>query len=63
MNTRSDKRIILLVDDQAANIQVPHNILKDSYALKIATSGPRRWILRKYCSNLTSCSWTSGCRK
>ena len=39
MNTSSDKRIILLVDDQPANIQAAHNILKDTYTIRIATSG------------------------
>ena len=41
METNSDKRIILLVDDKPANIQVAHNILKDTYTIKIATAGPR----------------------
>ena len=41
MNTNSDKRIILLVDDKPANIQVAHNILKDTYTIKIATSGAK----------------------
>ena len=43
----SDKRIILLVDDAPANIQVAHNILKDTYIIKIATSGARALDLAK----------------
>jgi PAS domain S-box-containing protein len=37
----SDKRIILLVDDSPFDIETAHNILKDTYILKIATSGAR----------------------
>ena len=47
MNTNSDKRTILLVDDKPANIQVAHNILKDTYTIKIATSGAKALILAK----------------
>ena len=45
--TDSDKRIILLVDDTPANIQAAHNILKDTYIIKIATSGARALDLAK----------------
>ena len=47
MKTNSDKRIILLVDDKPANIQVAHNILKDTYIIKIATSGAKALDLAK----------------
>ena len=47
VNTNPDKRIILLVDDKPANIQVAHNILKDTYTIKIATSGARALDLAK----------------
>jgi CheY-like chemotaxis protein len=47
VKTNSDKRIILLVDDKPANIQVAHNILKDTYTIKIATSGARALDLAK----------------
>jgi serine phosphatase RsbU (regulator of sigma subunit)/CheY-like chemotaxis protein len=47
MNHESDKRIILLVDDKPANIQVAHNILKDTYTIKIATSGAKALDLAK----------------
>ena len=35
MKTNTDKRIILLVDDTPANIQMAHNILKDTYTTRI----------------------------
>ena len=47
VRTSSDKRIILLVDDTPANIQVAHNILKDTYIIKIATSGAKALDLAK----------------
>ena len=47
MKTNSDKRIILVVDDKPANIQVAHNILKDTYIIKIATSGAKALDLAK----------------
>jgi CheY-like chemotaxis protein len=37
----SEKRVILLVDDKPANIQVAHNVLKDTYIIKVATSGAK----------------------
>ena len=47
VKTDSDKRIILLVDDAPADIQAAHNILKDTYIIKIATSGARALDLSK----------------
>src|SRR5947208_2518539 len=47
MNNESDKRIILIVDDNPANIQVANNILKDAYIIKIATSGASALNLAK----------------
>jgi len=47
MNTNSDKRIILIVDDTPANIQMAHNILKDTYTIKIATNGANALGLAK----------------
>ena len=47
VKTNSDKQIILVVDDMPANIQVAHNILKDTYIIKIATSGARALDLAK----------------
>jgi hypothetical protein len=39
--------IILLVDDTPADIQVAHNILRDTYNIKIATSGAKALELAK----------------
>jgi adenylate cyclase len=36
-----EKRLILLVDDAPANIQVAHAILKDTYKTRVATSGAK----------------------
>ena len=47
MTTNSDKQIILVVDDMPANIEVAHNTLKDTYIVKIATSGARALNLAK----------------
>jgi adenylate cyclase len=47
MKTNTEKRIILLVDDTPANIQMAHNILKDTYTIKIATSGAKALGLAK----------------
>ena len=42
-----NKKLVLLVDDTPANIQVVHNILKDSYTIRIATNGTRALDLAK----------------
>ena len=42
-----DKKLILLVDDTPASIQVIHNILKDSYTTRIATNGAKALELAK----------------
>jgi class 3 adenylate cyclase len=47
VKTNSDRQIILVVDDQAANIEVAHNTLKDTYIIKIATSGARALDIAK----------------
>jgi adenylate cyclase len=39
MDTIEDKKLILLVDDAPANIQVAREILKDTYKTRVATSG------------------------
>jgi CheY-like chemotaxis protein len=41
MNVTGEKKLILLVDDAPANIQVAHAILKDTYKTRIATSGAK----------------------
>ena len=43
----TDKKLILLVDDNPANIQVVHNILKNSCTTRIATNGARALDLAK----------------
>jgi adenylate cyclase len=43
----TDKKLILLVDDTPANIQVVHNILKNSYTTRIATNGAKALELAK----------------
>jgi len=35
-----EKKLILLVDDAPANIQVAREILKDTYKTRVATTGP-----------------------
>lgn len=47
MKPNTDKKTILLVDDKPANIHTAHNILKDTYSIKIATSGARAIDLAK----------------
>jgi len=43
----TDKKLVLLVDDTPANIQVVRDILKDSYNTRIATNGARALELAK----------------
>jgi adenylate cyclase len=47
MKNNSDKQTILVVDDTLANIEVAHNTLKDTYIVKVATSGTRALDLAK----------------
>ncbi len=47
MNPVPEKKLILLVDDAPANIQVAHAILKDQYRTRIATSGAKALELVK----------------
>ena len=37
MTNNDEKKLILLVDDAPANIQVAREILKDSYKIRVAT--------------------------
>jgi phosphoserine phosphatase RsbU/P len=39
MNSSCEKRVLLLVDDDAENIQVVHSILKDDYKIRVAKNG------------------------
>jgi len=47
MEDSMDKKLILLVDDTPASIQVIRNILKDSYTTRIATNGAKALELAK----------------
>ena len=47
MKAIADKQIILVVDDTPANIEVAHHTLKDTYIVKIATSGAKALNLAK----------------
>ena len=41
MTNNDEKKLILLVDDAPANIQIAREILKDSYKIRVATSGAK----------------------
>jgi class 3 adenylate cyclase len=43
----SEKQVVLVVDDTLTNIEVAHQTLKDTYILKVATSGARALDLAK----------------
>jgi sigma-B regulation protein RsbU (phosphoserine phosphatase) len=47
MLNAEDKKILLVVDDAPANIQVAQSILKDEYKIRIATSGAKALELVK----------------
>jgi CheY-like chemotaxis protein len=47
MTVGEEKKIILLVDDDPANIQIAREILKDTYKTRIATSGSKALQLVK----------------
>jgi adenylate cyclase len=47
MSSAEEKKLILLVDDAPANIQVAHAILKDHYKARWATSGAKALELAK----------------
>ena len=42
-----EKKVVLLVDDAPANIQVVNSILKDSYRIRVATNGAKALELAK----------------
>ena len=39
MNDNEEKKLLLLVDDNASHIHVVRSILKDDYKIRIATTG------------------------
>jgi phosphoserine phosphatase RsbU/P len=41
MTSTEHKKLLLLVDDDPANIQVIHSILRDNYKIRVATSGAK----------------------
>src|SRR6516165_2652519 len=41
MNKAAEKKVLLLVDDDADNLQVVHSILKDKYKMRVAMSGAK----------------------
>ena len=47
MTASDDRKVLLLVDDAPANIQVANAILKDDYRVRIATSGAKALELVK----------------
>jgi phosphoserine phosphatase RsbU/P len=47
MLNAEDKKIVLVVDDAPANIQVAQSILKDDYKIRVATSGAKALELAK----------------
>ena len=47
MNQAEQKKIVLVVDDAPANIQIVKSILKDLYKIRVATSGAKALELAK----------------
>jgi sigma-B regulation protein RsbU (phosphoserine phosphatase) len=47
MTNMGEKNTVLVVDDAPANLQVVHSILKDSYTIRVATSGAKALELVK----------------
>ena len=47
MANNEEKKLILLVDDAPANIQVAREILKDTFKTRVATSGAKALELVK----------------
>jgi serine phosphatase RsbU (regulator of sigma subunit) len=47
MNGAEEKKLVLVVDDAPANLQVMHSILKDDFKIRVATSGAKALDLVK----------------
>jgi len=47
MTKAPEKRLLLLVDDDAENVQVVHSILKDRYKIRAAMNGDKALELAK----------------
>lgn len=47
MNHTQEKKLVLVVDDATANLQVVHSMLKDEFKVRVATSGAKALALSK----------------
>jgi serine phosphatase RsbU (regulator of sigma subunit) len=47
MNHAEEKKLVLVVDDATANLQVVHSMLKDDFRIRVATSGAKALALIK----------------
>ena len=47
MNHPEEKKLVLVVDDATANLQVVHSMLKDEFKIRVATSGAKALVLVK----------------
>jgi sigma-B regulation protein RsbU (phosphoserine phosphatase) len=47
MNHAAEKKLVLVVDDATANLQVVHSMLKDDFKIRVATSGAKALALVK----------------
>src|ERR1700726_3700443 len=47
MNHTEEKKLVLVVDDATANLQVVHSMLKDDFRIRVATSGAKALALIK----------------
>lgn len=47
MNHTEEKKLVLVVDDATANLQVVHSMLKDDFKIRVATSGAKALALVK----------------
>ena len=47
MNHAEEKKLVLVVDDATANLQVVHSMLKDDFRIRVATSGAKALALVK----------------
>ena len=47
MNHADEKKLVLVVDDATANLQVVHSMLKDDFKIRVATSGAKALALVK----------------
>jgi CheY-like chemotaxis protein len=47
MNVTDEKKLVLIVDDAPANLQMMRSILKDDFKIRVATSGAKALDLVK----------------